>query len=461
MKQALIALSGARPDILERCPTERGKFLRLGGAVLVSGMIAGLCAFITAVGLFGANIVPAVLIAVPCGLLVLGLDRRLVSVMKTEGKSRWWYAFLRLAFAVPLSALVALALTLQVFGAEIGARAAEIERDLTAVRVSKARTDQEALYLRASVAELEVVVASRGAAPLDRDNDATFRRLAAERDRQRSLVLKYYVEWQCRLHGGPGCRKAGQGPLARQSKAAYDTARDRAGELERRLEERAWTLARSGEAAQRARLASATEQLAADEPRLHVVLRRQADQQTALEAGAGGGTLLRLRVLMDLPATGLSPNVILVLLFILVMSIESLPVAARLTRRPGDYEKVLAQASRNERSDVTRVPLLSAEAGAGTSPLYSIWSRSAEQTPRPVSSGRAPAQGTPRPPRETRRAAGPYDPVGEADVVDVVDGSLRDMALRKMASPRFAHAAAQPGGSGELHPGYDLFPDDD
>ena len=65
MRKFLIALSGARSEILERCPSERGKFEGIGGAVLTTGVLATVSmafALYSALGISAYLAVPASLI---------------------------------------------------------------------------------------------------------------------------------------------------------------------------------------------------------------------------------------------------------------------------------------------------------------------------------------------------------------------------------------------------------------
>src|SRR4051812_20664814 len=60
LSAVLVALSGARPEVLRTCPTERGKFEGIGGAVLTTSVLAFVSMTFALNSTLGVNIVLAV-----------------------------------------------------------------------------------------------------------------------------------------------------------------------------------------------------------------------------------------------------------------------------------------------------------------------------------------------------------------------------------------------------------------
>src|SRR5947207_1427128 len=119
MKRLLIALSGAREEILERCPTERLKFQSLGWAILITSGIAVMSMWFALTSVLGLNPVLSFPIAVLWGLVIMGIDRWLVTSMQGGGSRKWAMALPRLVLALLLGSLISTPLVLRIFQSEI------------------------------------------------------------------------------------------------------------------------------------------------------------------------------------------------------------------------------------------------------------------------------------------------------------------------------------------------------
>ena len=128
MRGLLIMLSGARPEILALCPTERVKFQSLGSALLISGVLAAVSMWFALASAMGLNPLVAVPVALAWGAIVIGIDRWLVISLPafTYGARRWAIAVPRLLLSALLGVLVATPLVLQIFRPEINAQIAVI-----------------------------------------------------------------------------------------------------------------------------------------------------------------------------------------------------------------------------------------------------------------------------------------------------------------------------------------------
>ena len=128
MRGLLIKLSGARPDILERCPTERLKFQSLGWAILSSGILAAVSLWLGLASALGVNPILALPFALAWGLIIMGIERWLGVSLPSYGRRGWAIVVPRLLLTTLLGTLVAVPLVLQIFHPEINAKIASINQ---------------------------------------------------------------------------------------------------------------------------------------------------------------------------------------------------------------------------------------------------------------------------------------------------------------------------------------------
>jgi hypothetical protein len=129
MRDLLISLSGARLEILQRCPTERLKFQSLGWAILSSSVLAAVSIWFGLSSAIGVNPFLALPFALAWGVIVMGIERWLVTSLPSHGRRRWAIIVPRLLLAVLLGVLVAAPLVLRVFQPEINAQIAVINQN--------------------------------------------------------------------------------------------------------------------------------------------------------------------------------------------------------------------------------------------------------------------------------------------------------------------------------------------
>ena len=82
MRKFLIWLSGARPEILDYCPSDRPQFLGLGMSMLIASAFSFICLSYGLIIALGANHITAVAAGFLWGVLILGLDRMLVASLQ-------------------------------------------------------------------------------------------------------------------------------------------------------------------------------------------------------------------------------------------------------------------------------------------------------------------------------------------------------------------------------------------
>ncbi|WP_067464063.1 DUF4407 domain-containing protein [Actinomadura macra] len=443
MRRLLIYLSGARGDVLQRCPTERTKFEGIGGAVLTTAVLAAISMLFALWTAFQTSWFIAVPVAVCWGLAIMSLDRWLVSTMPVQGRRRFSLALPRVLLGLLLGLVLSTPLVLRIFDAEIGAQIAEIRlrrADAFVQQSERGALGQRIAMLANETRELEKVIATGGDVPTDPATDPAIISLTAARTKEVARGEALYKEWQCELYGGSGCPsgRTGQGPTAAAKKADYDASSKRVEQLTAQLDARRAQLRASDQASRANRLAEAKARLPLVRDQYISASRQRSDLQASFDAEnrSAGGLLLRLQALDEVSANDRALYAARILLFLLFVVLECLPVTVRLLQRPGVYERLLAIAERSEFREGRDAyiglrgagPEVSREAAIRA--IRDIW----ESGEVPRAAGRGVARGDRR------------DEDGDDGVRTVEDGALR--ALGDTRHER-------------LDDGLDLFPDDD
>ncbi|MBE1530706.1 DUF4407 domain-containing protein [Actinomadura algeriensis] len=364
MRRFLISLSGARPEILDRCPSERTKYEGIGGAVLTTSVLATLSMWFAIHSALGVNPFIAAPIALGWGAAIMSLDRWLVTSIPAEGK-RGRYAAPRIVMAVLLGAVISTPLVLQIFKSEIDAQIVQIKQERSNSFTADQRTGEvgrQVAALQKQVDSLQEVVRSRGDVPLDPAADPEIKTLERQRNERQKDADKHYKEWQCQLYGGDGCPRKGEGPLAEASKEAYDKARNDVQGLNRQIEARKTELAADSEAAKSTRLQQATAELPKVQQQLQDARQRQRTLQIQYDAenAETDGLLIRLQALSEVSRGDFTLVGVRTLLFLFFLLIECLPVFVKLMMKPGNYDRILALEVKREMR----------EARAGTRPAF-------------------------------------------------------------------------------------------
>ncbi|MEV5824698.1 DUF4407 domain-containing protein [Spirillospora sp. NPDC052242] len=470
MRRFLIALSGARPEILRRCPSERTKYEGIGGAVLTTSVLAALSMWFAMYSALGVHPLLAAPIALAWGAAILSLDRWLVTSIPAEGP-RMKFAVPRILMAILLGAVVSTPLVLQIFKSEIDAQIVEIKQRRSNAFTAEQRTGEigrQVTALQKQVDTLQEVVRSRGDVPLDPATDPEIKTLERQRNEQQKVADKHYDEWQCQLYGGDGCTREGPGPLASASKAAYDKARGQVTELNGQIEARKQELAADSEAAKSTRLQQATAELPQARQQLEDARERQETLQKQFdgENARTNGLLIRLEALGEVSRNDTTLAGARILLFLFFLLIECLPVTVKLMMKPGNYDRILGLEIKREMREAragTRRDPVGIDFGVDpSSSTMSIWERKGEE--------RGDAPEAAEPVAHTRVADRPADAEGlpTADLGDLggngfernghdagAETAADDEAIRRIADTR---ASADPARNSDGQPLYD---DDD
>lgn len=353
MKKLLLALSGARSEVLDRCPSERGKFEGIGGAVLTTSVLAVISMTFALHSALGMSLFLAIPVSLFWGLAIMSLDRWLVGTIQAGDPHRWRMAVPRVLMAVLIGIVISTPLVLRIFKSEIDTQIAQIKQDRASSYLNgqqRSAVGQEVTRLSAAVANLQKVIASGGEVTEDPLKDPRVIALTKERDDAQGQEKIFYDQWQCQLYGGAKCPKKGNGILARTSKSNYLKTKSRVDSLNGQIAQRQRQLTARDEAHKQARLANAKADLPGLQSQLETAQARQKALQTTFDANnnATNGILIRLQALGEVSGKNLTLRTAHILLFLLFLLIECLPVTVKLMQKPGNYEKILKLWSRQE-----------------------------------------------------------------------------------------------------------------
>jgi hypothetical protein len=348
--QFLITLSGARPDILAFCPGERTKFQSLGWVILITAGMAVMSMWFALTTTLGVNAVAAVFGAVLWGLVIMGIDRWLVTSMPHDRSRKLLMALPRLALALLLGTVISTPFVLRIFASEINNQISVIKENNEAVFLSSQQDSAVGARVtkwQNTVNNLQQVIDSDGAQPINPANDPEIQGLTTELNNERTVATTDYKAWQCQLYGGCGAPK-GSGPLAAASEQQYDQDEAQIASLTSQINARKQQLQASSASSQQSRLQQAQGALPNAKAQLAAAQGEQDSLLNNFEStnSATNGLLIRLEALDQLSAKGGSLSAARWLLFLLFLVIELLPVSVKLMQQPGLYEQILEEKDR-------------------------------------------------------------------------------------------------------------------
>lgn len=196
--------SGVDASILEKCPTDRNKYMGIGATVFFTGLLAFISSGYALYTVF-ESYWAAIAFGLVWGLMIFNLDRYIVMSMKSYGK--WWRDWLvalpRLALAVLLALVISKPLEMKIFEKEIQAELVTMEQEVFKQQEDrvKARYQAQIEEQRAQIAALKAEIAEK----------------TATRD---ALALQAVQE----ADGTGGSRQRNLGPIYRAKKADAELA---------------------------------------------------------------------------------------------------------------------------------------------------------------------------------------------------------------------------------------------
>jgi transcriptional regulator with XRE-family HTH domain len=285
----LLWAAGARPEILARCPTDRGTYTALGTTVLLAAALAALSAAYALHIATGMPLIAACLAGIVWGGIITSLDRTLVvSIQRGRGRRNLLAIAPRLLLGLILGAIISVPVVMQIFRPEIN------------YQIVVTKQEESAAF-----------TANIPGSAIGRQISA----LQARFDHEQQEAGTFYSQWQCQEFGRPSCTQDGHGPgpLAAAAEQGYKTATAAATAINAQLR-----------------------QLQA--------YQSETTSQYEMVLNSNVGLLARLAALEQAAGHNSALMIVQVLFFVLFATVEFLPVIVRMVHVTGPqntYEKIL------------------------------------------------------------------------------------------------------------------------
>ncbi len=370
LRRLVLALSGADQEILEYVPSERTRFESLGWAILITSVMAMISMWFALASALSINGIVAIPVAVFWGLVIMGIDRWLITSMPVDGRRKFAMAVPRVLLAILLGTLISTPLVLRIFQSEIDAQMAVMQQKNYSSFLSaqqSSQVNQQVTTYSNELQQLNTVINSHGVQTGNNAADPELvaynkqlTQLQSQLTHWTSLKATYYKNYICQLYGGADCPKKGDGPAAKASYASYQQASQQVtstqgqiGGVQGEIQQRDQVLNSTSASSQQQRYAEALNQRPLVQAEYNTAVQRKNQLQATFYAQnqASHGILMRLEALSQLSSGNLTVAAARLLLFLLFLVIECLPVTVKLLQRPGQYEAALREAKKAERRD--------------------------------------------------------------------------------------------------------------
>jgi hypothetical protein len=370
LRKLVLWLSGAHAEVLELVPSERARFESLGWAILITSCMAAISMWFALSSALGINGILAIPVALFWGLVIMGIDRWLITSMPVDGGRKFALAVPRVVLAILLGTLISTPLVLRIFQSEINAQMATMQQANYSTflqQQQQSQVDKQVTTDDDELQQLNTVINSHGTQTGNSAADPELvaynnqlTELESQLNHWTTLKSQYYTEYTCQLYGGADCPKKGAGPAYALSHQDYLNAANEVtsyqaqishvqGEIQQRDQFLSSTSASSQ--AQRYQEALTQRPIVQQEYTAAVQRRDQLQQSYYAQEQAAHGILMRLEALSQLSAGNLTVSAARILLFLLFLVIECLPVTVKLLQRPGQYEAAMQRAKAAERRD--------------------------------------------------------------------------------------------------------------
>lgn len=366
----MLALSGADEEILAYVPSERTRFESLGWAILITSGMAMISMWFALSSALSVNGVLAIPVAVFWGVVIMGIDRWLITSMPIEGRRKFAIALPRVLLAILLGTLISTPLVLRIFQSEIDAQMAVMQQKNYSSFLSNqqsSQVNQQVTTYYSELQQLDTVINSHGTQTGNNAADPQLvaynnqlTQLQSQLTHWTNLKATYYKNYICQLYGGADCPKKGDGPAAKASYASYQQAagevtgtQAQIGHVQGEIQQRDQVLNSTSAASQQERYAEALNQRPIVQAEYNTAVQRRNQLQATFYAQnqASHGILMRLEALSQLSTGNFTVAAARFMLFLLFLVIECLPVTVKLLQRPGQYEAALSVAKKAERRD--------------------------------------------------------------------------------------------------------------
>lgn len=336
IRRLLVTLAGARHDLLEKTPTDRFRYTATGGVLLTTAAVAATSAAFALTTAVALAPVPAIVLGIAWGVVILNLDRLLLVTM--GGNGGFWRALTtalpRLALAVLLGAVISTPLVLRIFQSEIDA-------ELKVLAVTKTQQFEDKLKKNpryATIPDLEEELTDQqrladGNPAAVAEADPAVVTARAQVEKAKNTYEEAQRLTQCEIDGSCGTRVPGVAASAEERRRTRDIALTN-------YEEAKSDLA-SARATATAAATTAADTARAEANRLQAELEsrrsgRRAEQDAFDESVRNDtGLLSRIEALDSVGDRRDDLWLAQFLLFLLFMSLEVLPVLVKLMQIAG------------------------------------------------------------------------------------------------------------------------------
>ena len=370
LRGLVLALSGADAEVLGYVPSERTRFESLGWAILITSCMAMISMWFALYSALGVNGIIALPVAVFWGLVIMGIDRWLITSMPIDGSRKFAMAVPRVLLAILLGTLISTPLVLRIFQSEINAQMAVMQQKDYNTFLSNQQSslvNKQVTTYSNELQQLQTVINSKGAQTGNTAADPQLVRyneqvtqLQGQLNHWTGLKNQYYTEYNCQLYGGSACPKKGPGPAYKASHANYIQAsnevtsyQNQINQVQHEIQQRNQDLTSTSKASQAQRYAEAQDQLPVVQSEYNTAVQRKNQLTAAFysQNQAAHGILKRLEALSQLSSGNFTVQAARFLLFLLFLVIECLPVTVKLLQKPGQYEAALVAAKKAEQRD--------------------------------------------------------------------------------------------------------------
>jgi len=291
--------SGIDNSILEKCPTDKNKYVGIGATIFFTGVLAFFSAGYALFTVFD-NVALSVIFGLFWGAMIFNLDRYIVSSMKMSGSKLkdFGFALPRILLAVLLAVVISKPLELKIFEKEINSEMVLMEQE-----VFKGQEDQVKLRFQSEVDNLKSQIGG----------------LKKEIDEKSAVRDNYFKIAQMEADGTGGSGNKSLGPIYKLKKADADKAQAELDNL----------------------IALNQPTIASKQLEINTLNSKINTQISGLDRDNFGGLAARMDALTRL--TEKSNTILLANLFVMLLfvSIETAPIFVKLISKRSPYDYVL------------------------------------------------------------------------------------------------------------------------
>jgi Domain of unknown function (DUF4407) len=347
MARFLVWLSGGEEEILVRCPSERNRFVALGGAVLATGVMAAGAMIFAATEWFHVWLPAALLFGLFWGTAIMNLDRWLLIATRRQRTARRtiMLSVPRVLLALIVGFVIAEPLMLYLFKNEIHTQAVETQdknRKVARERIEGGYVQIHALEKRQHELQGTLVAATNGAALSE---SSEYQALNRELLGLQTQYQKASAGALCELDGTCGTHQRGRGEVYDQRHAYAGSLKTAIGAKEHQLELLRGNLLGEEASNKQTSDRQATTELGRVKSELKSQRAAEHDEEHELwrTSHAGIGLLQRVEALGTLTSKHLTMLWERVLLTLFVLAFDTVPILFKtltLLGKPSLYESV-------------------------------------------------------------------------------------------------------------------------